>query len=275
MAMMGAVTTAHPTPAGWYPDPESAERLRYWDGRNWTSDTHDPAAPLPVPAAQTFWVPASSPSLSMTVRVLLAVTGVACLVNAGVEIWGFRLLADAARDPTSLDLGLLDRYDQLHVIGAWINAACVLITGVTWIVWQARLASHAPRLALRRSPGWHTAGWFVPVVSLWFPVQNLADLRGALTGARSPSRIPVDYLAWWLAWLGGSTAAIISAQLSLRGANLSIFADSVAMEAASDLLRVLAAGLAILVVRDINSVVRAILNPGDASPTSRTAIGQG
>lgn len=34
-------------PAGWHPDPENSQRLRYWDGQQWTSATQ------PMPAAQT------------------------------------------------------------------------------------------------------------------------------------------------------------------------------------------------------------------------------
>ena len=34
-------------PAGWHPDPENSQRLRYWDGQQWTSATQ------PIPAAQT------------------------------------------------------------------------------------------------------------------------------------------------------------------------------------------------------------------------------
>src|SRR5512132_2078248 len=40
--------TTPPTPAGWYPDPEQAGQLRYWDGGTWTehrSPAQEPAAP--------------------------------------------------------------------------------------------------------------------------------------------------------------------------------------------------------------------------------------
>ena len=48
--------TTPPTPAGWYPDPEQAGHLRYWDGGTWTehrSPAQAPAAPVaPEPPAE-------------------------------------------------------------------------------------------------------------------------------------------------------------------------------------------------------------------------------
>ena len=48
--------TTPPTPAGWYPDPEQAGQLRYWDGGTWTehrSPAQAPAAPVaPEPPAE-------------------------------------------------------------------------------------------------------------------------------------------------------------------------------------------------------------------------------
>jgi uncharacterized coiled-coil DUF342 family protein len=42
-------------PAGWYPDPQIPNTLRWWDGRAWTASTQplEPTAPSTVPALQT------------------------------------------------------------------------------------------------------------------------------------------------------------------------------------------------------------------------------
>ncbi|MET0757080.1 MAG: DUF2510 domain-containing protein [Mycobacterium sp.] len=43
------VTASSPAP-GWYPDPQVAGMVRYWDGGQWTSHTtgQAPAAPTPT-----------------------------------------------------------------------------------------------------------------------------------------------------------------------------------------------------------------------------------
>ncbi len=50
--------TTPPTPAGWYPDPEQAGRLRYWDGGTWTEHR----SPAQAPAAPTAQEPFGEPT---------------------------------------------------------------------------------------------------------------------------------------------------------------------------------------------------------------------
>jgi hypothetical protein len=44
--------TTPTTPAGWYPDPEDASSLRYWDGDAWTEHGSPAAAPTATPAEE-------------------------------------------------------------------------------------------------------------------------------------------------------------------------------------------------------------------------------
>jgi hypothetical protein len=69
---------------------------------------------------------------------------------------------------------------------------------IAWVVWQhrANTAALALRLPLTRSPAWGVAGWFIPVVNLWFPYEAARDNLPA----GDPNRPAV--LRWWLGYLG-------------------------------------------------------------------------
>lgn len=71
------------TPAGWYPDPERDDHLRYWDGHAWTEHTA-------VTHTSTAISPQDPPGRRHPLRKWLLVGGlVAVLVFAGLWIFGF------------------------------------------------------------------------------------------------------------------------------------------------------------------------------------------
>ena len=49
--------------AGWYQDPQDPEGLRYWDGTQWTSQTHQPTQPPPPPALGGYQAPPQAPGV--------------------------------------------------------------------------------------------------------------------------------------------------------------------------------------------------------------------
>ena len=78
-------------PAGWYPDPDDASSLRYWDGSNWTTnsmlmpDAPTPAIPDPT-AEREEAVSASGPRLrNRWALVVGAVIVVAVIIGAATQ----------------------------------------------------------------------------------------------------------------------------------------------------------------------------------------------
>ncbi|MFJ7620021.1 DUF2510 domain-containing protein [Rhodococcus erythropolis] len=64
-------------PAGWHPDPEGNQQLRYWDGQQWTSATQ------PMSSSQTPR-PADPHTKKRNRTLLLAALGIVILVVGGV-----------------------------------------------------------------------------------------------------------------------------------------------------------------------------------------------
>ena len=89
-------------PAGWYPDPQDADRQRYWDGNAWTEHTAD-ASPQAAGAAATTSTSSSGPD-TWTWQSILAtifccnVLGVVGVLNAGRAEQALRAGDGAAAD---------------------------------------------------------------------------------------------------------------------------------------------------------------------------------
>ncbi|MEU4389574.1 DUF4328 domain-containing protein [Kribbella sp. NPDC023855] len=143
-----------------------------------------------------------------------------------------------------------------------VFAVALVAAAVTFISWLRQVRANAEmfcRAPHRHGRGWVIGGWFVPVISLWYPKQIVDDVVAASSPRTSPhaDRLPEEtsgiVLIWWATWIGSnlldlaapSTPDNPAAGDLLRMASFSI---------GSAVLSVVAAVYAVRVVRLVNNL---------------------
>lgn len=104
----------------------------------------------------------------------------------------------------------------------WVGASTVIglamfavlitlyIVGCLWLLRSYDLAKVMnPGFPMRRSRPWVWLGWWVPIVSFWFPLQVVGDVRRATAKGQTRPALGV----WWTAWIVAVLAMNLSGQL--------------------------------------------------------------
>lgn len=180
-AMSDATYAGGLPPAGWYPDPDVPGQHRWWDGYQWYASAAPQRAGL-----------GATPALATALVWLIGLQGVIGVVLVGLYVWGHVNLAGDTPYEASLTA-----YDVVDGALTSLSGLLFLASIVVWCFWQHGLAVAVPRDRIRRSPGMHVGSWFIPVVMLWFPYQNIKDLWDALVGRR----VPMLLGGWWTLWI--------------------------------------------------------------------------
>lgn len=106
--------------------------------------------------------------------------------------------ARAARDGVSPMDTVLTVYDAFTILQTPAMLAAYIVTCLwlqkSWNLLQERAPSFHPT----RSKIWAWLGWWVPIVSLWFPYQVVRDIRRGSLGHPQGSGI---LAGWWACWL--------------------------------------------------------------------------
>ncbi|WP_328527777.1 DUF4328 domain-containing protein [Nocardioides sp. NBC_00368] len=91
-------------------------------------------------------------------------------------------------------------WDVLTMISlaAIVTMIALYLVGSLWLLRSYDFAKLVdPAFPMRRSRSWTWLGWWIPIVSLWFPFQIVDDVRRATAkGEARPSPT-----LWWAAWL--------------------------------------------------------------------------
>lgn len=237
------MTLSSPPPsAGWYPAPDGSPRTWWWDGAQWSQPHHQPVPPVASKAVA---------QLATATQVLLIVCGVVSVATIAIEGFGITAVTSyLGGDAAAIDM--INAYDQSTVVASILSAVALLSTGVLWACWQYRVAKQVAGRT-RRTPGWHAGSWFIPVVCLWFPYQNIADLWRAAGRVR-----PSWQIVWWLLWIASNVTIQLASNLYTTAQALEQFQTSMWMNILGECFLLAAAPLAWLTVRRIT---QGILQP--------------
>lgn len=191
----------------------------------------------------------------------LSVCGVQCLLSAGLLAWGATLNGDfQVAGEGSPVLQQWARLEELEVSfnTAWI--VCFVTTTVLFCRWLYRSYQNMivlqPRApwgigGLPFTPGGAVASFFIPVLNLWRPYQAVRELWDrSVPDEQTWQGAPVVVL-WWSAWLGAEVLRRVGGHILRPSADADLLAPGLALSAASQLMWVAAAILAIGVVRGI------------------------
>lgn len=174
-----------------------------------------------------------------------------------------------------------DRVATLEGLGAM----ALLAAGLAWLLWQHRAQANLWALGvpgLRFSPGRAVGWWFVPLANLVMPYLAVRELWRASTASGGegpgqpgggpgppergpgPSGFPLVPL-WWASWVGSSVLALVGAAVGDPRRVSTVIAQS-GWFAASELATVVAAALALALVRGVERGQERLRGAGSTPP---------
>jgi hypothetical protein len=149
--------------------------------------------------------------------------------------------------------------DRRQAIVGVSQSLLFTITAAAFIAWLYRAYTNLERLGatgLRFSRKWVIGGWFVPILALWRPKQIVNDVwRASDPDLPRENRswqddyVPRLFTFWWIAFVVMEWLYNAASRQSLDAAGVSGFQSADRVFLAADLASIVAAVLAIVVVR--------------------------
>jgi hypothetical protein len=154
-----------------------------------------PAAPPQPGTSGQIRVPTRLATAAIVVATLLVVLQLASFVTSWASTGPYR---EAARTGSRVD-DIVTAYDYVKLA----FTPTILVALVVSCLWLGRSRTNVdiarPDYPHARSTFWVWLGWWVPVLSLWYPYQVVRDVRAASFVGRPPD---LSVFGWWWCWLG-------------------------------------------------------------------------
>ena len=190
----------------------------------------------------------------------LVATMLANLVAVAIEINHLGIINDLDRG-RDLSFETVDASDKRVLAGVGLQAIAYITAAVLFVVWFHRAYRNLPRLGvwpIRYDNGWEVGSWFIPVFNFIRPKQIADDIwRGSEPGPgpkrlEDGPRVPPIVHLWWgvccVAWV----LAVVERSLGYEALTLPEQRTAIVITLVACGVYVLAAALAIVVVRKIS-----------------------
>jgi len=145
-------------------------------------------------------------------------------------------------------------YDDTTASLAIAGFGVLIVCWIAYLAWLSRAVDNAPALGAGITPhsargaiGW----WFVPFASLVIPYQIVTDLHNRLASDPDSANERTLLLAWWLTWIVGNYFGFLVGRVGGTDPTIDDLRTLANAQAAAEVISLVAAVLAILVVRRI------------------------
>ncbi|WP_431913536.1 DUF4328 domain-containing protein [Nonomuraea jabiensis] len=188
------------------------------------------------------------------------------VATAGINLWYASLVDRMVNDFESVS-GAAMRTGELLALGSRVARIFIFLMAVAgFLAWLFRVRSNAVSLSLtghRHGRFWLIAGWVMPIGWFWIPKQIVDDIWRASTPPNSAKGL---INAWWAIWLTAWVTAKATWGLLYLSIDLEGIAFALRLEVIGLGLMLIAAVLAIGVIRKITSAQETLRSTPPANP---------
>ena len=194
--------------------------------------------------------------------VALAVVSIACIA---VDLSQLEYLG-RAQAGQAVEAAEGQEIDANQLVVNWTLIGLSMVAGITWLMWVHRATANlrlAGSGASRFTPGWAVGWYFVPILNLFRVWQVMQDLAGRSAegndrpvGPRSESGLVG---AWWAMFVFSRCIGRYVDHAIVKAETLSEVSRATRLSVFSDVLGVVSAVLAWVVVRRIDRLQREVL----------------
>lgn len=183
---------------------------------------------------------------SLVAAITLRIVAAAALLLLGADGFQIAVLGTQGLNPDEITFDELVRFGALSVY-----FVALVVAVVAFARWEHRIARNAVRLdeTCSYTPGWAVGWWFIPLANLVVPYRVLRELWRA--SGRDRSTGPAYMGAWWGCYVGQLLLGNLAGRVSGEAGSVPLAQLADVIDICSNGLTVVAAVLAVRLVRDL------------------------